>query len=89
MEIFNIGFAILLVKLVFCVLPGVAGAYFLSADRDQMRGIRSWICNLLFGVSNAFDYNKFSRFMRSVGAVLVVISLALSWFILLRGFFSS
>lgn len=89
MEIINISFAILLIKLVFCVLPGVVGAYFLSADRDQMRGIRAWICNLLFGVSNAFDYNKFSRFMRSVGAVLVVISLALSWFILLRGYFSS
>ena len=88
MEMLNIGFAILLAKVVLCVLPGVAGAYLLSSDRERMRALRAWVCNQLFGVSNAFEYNKFSRFMRSVGAVLVAISLAATWFVLLRGYFT-
>ena len=89
MEILNIGFVILLAKVIFCALPGITGAYLLSVDKEGMRGVRAWICNLLFGVSNAFEYNKFSRFMRSLGGVFVAISLVLTWFILLQGFFSS
>jgi hypothetical protein len=88
MEILNISFALLLIKLMCCVLPGVGGVYLLSANRETMRSLRSWICNQLFGVSNAFEYHKFARFMRMIGMVLVVFSLVASWFILLRGYFS-
>ena len=49
MEILNISFAILLIKLVCCVMPGVAGIYLLSADRERMRSLRSSICNQLSG----------------------------------------
>jgi hypothetical protein len=88
MEILNISFAILLIKLVCCVLPGVGGIYLLSADRDRMRSLRAWICNQLFGVSNAFEYNKFARFIRTIGVLLVMFSLVATWFVLLRGYFS-
>lgn len=88
MEILNISFAILLIKLVCCVMPGVAGIYLLSADRERMRSLRSSICNQLFGVSNAFEYNKFARFFRVVGLLLVLFSMVATWFILLRRYFS-
>ncbi len=87
MEILNIGFIILLIKLSFCVLPGVGGCYLIFSDRDRMRSLRAAICRQLFGVSNAFEYSKFSRFMRSVGVLLVVFSFVAVWFLFLRSFF--
>lgn len=87
MEIINISFAILLVKLVICVFPGIVGAILLSADEETMRSFRSWICRRLFGVSNAFQYRKFARFMRAVGILLIAFSMILTWFVHLRGYF--
>ena len=87
MEILNISFAILLTKLVCCVLPGVGGIYLLSANRERMRSMRAWICKQLFGVSNAFEYNKFVRFIRSIAVVLIAFSAVVTWFVLLRGYF--
>ncbi|MGC6456715.1 MAG: hypothetical protein ACON39_01275 [Coraliomargaritaceae bacterium] len=87
MEILNISFAILLIKLLFCVLPGVGGIYLLSADHEKMRSLRAWICKQLFGVSNAFEYKKFARFIRTIAVLLITFSAVVTWFVLLRGYF--
>lgn len=87
MQLLNLEFVILLVKIVICVLPGVLGVYFISSTEESKRGLRNTFCNQLFGVSNAIAYPKFARFLNISGTVLLVFSLAATWFVLLRDFF--
>jgi hypothetical protein len=53
MQLLNIGFAILLIKIALCVLPGVLGIFFLVSSEEAKRHMRSTVCNKLFGISNA------------------------------------
>ncbi len=86
MELLNIGFAILLIKMTICVLPGVLGIFFIASSEDTKRSMRSTLCNQLFGVSNAIPFPKFKSFLHILGTILLLLSLVASWFILLRGF---
>ncbi len=82
MGIFNLGFAILCAQFAFCVLPGVFGIYLLAASEDSKQEMRRWICNSLFGVSNAFSFSGFVRFLFITGTILLVFSvLATSFFV--------
>ena len=53
MELLNLSFAILILKLSFSVLPIVLGSYLLLASDEVKREIRSFICRSLFNVNNA------------------------------------
>ena len=89
MELLNVGFAILLVKIVICAMPGVLGVIFIASSEETKRHMRSTLCNQLFGISNAIPYQKFARFLYISGAILIFISIGLSWMIHLRSFFSA
>ena len=87
MDLFNLGFAILLVKMTICVLPGVLGIFFIASSEDTKRSVRSNVCNQLFGVSNAIPFPKFARFLNIAGTLIIFLSLIATWFILLSKFF--
>ena len=87
MELLNVSFAILLVKMAICILPGVLGIFFIVSSEETKRHMRSTLCNQLFGVSNAIPFPKFERFLYVSGTVLVLLSLIATWFIHLRKFF--
>ena len=87
MELLNISFAILLIKMALCVLPGVLGIFFIVSSEETKRDLRSTLCNKLFGVSNAIPFPKFERFLYISGTILLLLSSVASWFILLRKFF--
>ena len=89
MDLVNISFAILIAKIVFCVLPGVFGIYLLVTSEEAKREMRNRVCNSLFGVSNAIAYPKFARFVNIIGSILLVFSLVASWFLLLRDLIGS
>jgi fatty acid desaturase len=84
MELLNIGFAILIVKIALSVLPGVAGVYFIVMEEDKKRALRNSVCNRLFGVSNAIPYPKFSRILIISGVILIAVSLLFSWVLLIK-----
>ncbi|TVP80077.1 MAG: hypothetical protein EA353_04675 [Puniceicoccaceae bacterium] len=85
MELLNLGFAILLIKIAICILPGVAGIFLLASSEDKKREMRNFACNKLFGVSNAIPYPKFALFTTVFGSCLLLLSLTGTWFLLLRG----
>ncbi|MFP4203780.1 MAG: hypothetical protein ACLFS4_05560, partial [Opitutales bacterium] len=83
MQLLNLKFAILVIKIAICVLPAVFGLYLILSREDSKRELRSFVCNLLFGVSNAFEFKKFSRFLYVLGVLLLLFSLAATWFLLI------
>ena len=87
MQLLNIGFAILLIKIALCVLPGVLGIFFLVSSEEAKRHMRSTVCNKLFGISNAIRYLQFARFLYIAGTLLLLFSAVATWFIHLRKFF--
>ena len=86
MELLNPAFVILVIKVAISILPGVFGIYLIATGEDSKRAIRSWVCNKLFGVSNAFEYKKFVRFLAIVGIGCFFFSAAASWFLVISPF---
>jgi hypothetical protein len=87
MQLLNIKFAILLIKIALCVLPGVLGIFFLVSSEESKRHMRSTVCNKLFGISNAIPFPQFARFLYISGTLLLLFSAVATWFIHLRKFF--
>ena len=87
MQLLNIGFAILVIKIALCVLPGVLGIFFIASSEETKRHMRSTVCNKLFGISNAIPFPKFARFLYISGTLLLLFSVVATWFIHLRKFF--
>ena len=87
MELLNISFAILLVKLSISVLPGVAGCYLLFASDEVKREMRSFVCRSLFNVNNAIPMRDFNRLLRWVGGLGVFFGLVAGWFLVVAPFF--
>jgi hypothetical protein len=87
MELLNIGFAILLIKMAICVLPGVLGIFFIASSEETKRSMRSKLCNQLFGVSNAVPFPKFKGFLHISGVILLLLSSFATYLIHLKKFF--
>ena len=87
MELLNVSFALLLIKMALCVLPGVLGIFFIASSEETKRGMRSTLCNKLFGVSNAIPFPKFERFLYISGTILLLLSLVATYLIHLKKFF--
>ena len=87
MELLNVSFALLLIKMALCVLPGVLGIFFIASSEETKRGMRSTLCNKLFGVSNAIPFPEFERFLYISGTILLLLSLVATYLIHLRKFF--
>ena len=87
MQLLNISFAILLIKMALCVLPGVLGIFFIVSSEETKRGMRNTLCNKLFGVSNAIPFPEFERFLYISGTILLLLSLVATYLIHLKKFF--
>ena len=87
MELLNISFAILLIKMALCVLPGVLGIFFIVSSEETKRDLRSTLCNKLVGVSTAIPFPKFERCWSISGTILLLLSVVATWFIHLKKFF--
>ena len=83
MELLNISFALLILKITFCVLPGVMGIFLIVSSEDNKRKIRNKICGRLFGVRDAIPLHKFARFLYFVGALSILLSVTASWLLIL------
>lgn len=87
MELLNLSFAILLIKMAISLLPGVIGVFMIVSPEEKKRELRSYFCSKVFGVSNAIPYRNFARAMVVLGSLLVAFTLVASWFLLLRDLF--
>jgi hypothetical protein len=87
MPLVNISFAILVLKLSVCVLPGVLGIFFIASSEETKRRMRGTLCNRLFGVSNAIPFSKFKSFLHISGTLLLLLSLVATYLIHLKKFF--
>ena len=86
MELLNIGFAILIAKISFCVLPGVFGAYLIALSEEEKRRKRDRFCSHYLGYSKALRYKKFARCINILAVFLIFISCGLIWFFILQGY---
>ena len=89
MALLNLGFAILLIKITVCVLPGFLGLYLILSNVDKKRDLRNSLCSKVFGVRNAIPYPSFARTLLVVGTLLLIFSAAAAWFLLLKNYFIS
>ena len=89
MALLNLGFAILLLKISICVLPGFLGLYILFSNVDKKRDWRNLLCSKVFGVRNAIPYPSFARTLLVLGTLLLIFSAVATWFLLLRNYFAS
>ena len=87
MPLLNIGFAILIIKMLICTLPAVLGIVMIVSSEESKRGFRNKFCSKVFGMSNAIPYLKFTRTMYVFGTLLLAFSLVSTWFLLLRPIF--
>lgn len=87
MPLLNLSFAILIIKMAICILPGVIGIFMIVSSEEKKRELRNSFCNRLFGVSNAIPYPKFALSMVVIGSILLVFTLVTSWFVLLQKMF--
>ena len=84
MPLLNIGFAILIIKMLICTLPAVLGIVMIVSSEESKRGFRNKFCSKVFGMSNAIPYLKFTRTMAVLGTALLAFSLLSTWFLLLH-----
>ena len=85
MELLNIQFAILLGKLVICVLPVVLGVALISTKEEGKCEMRKWGRIRLFGFGNAIDHFSFARTVLILGIASVAFGAVATWFLFLAG----
>lgn len=86
MELLNISFALLILKIAFCVLSFVFGIFLIASSMETKRKMRDKFCHRLFGVRKAIPSHKFARFLYLMGALLLLFSMAASWFLVLKAY---
>lgn len=87
MELLNVSFVLLLIKLSIGILPIAFGLYTFLISEDAKRNLRSTVCRALFNVSNAIPMKNFSRMLYWVGFVSLIFGLISTWAFILRPFF--
>jgi divalent metal cation (Fe/Co/Zn/Cd) transporter len=85
MDLVNIGFIILVIKIAISVIPAVVGFYLIFCNRDQKREIKRIVCRTLFGSGSVFETDAFARFLVLLGLLLIVFSGLFAWFFLISG----
>lgn len=86
MELLNLSFAILIIKLSISVLPIVLGSYIMLAPKEIKRDMRGFICRSLFNVNNAIPMRDFNRILYGVGGLGVLLGLVAGWILVLKPF---
>lgn len=83
MELLNIGFIKLLIKLTIGVMPIVLGLTFLCLSEEAKRDMRNGLCRAAFGESGAIPYAKFVRIGSILACIVILFGLVLTWFLVL------
>jgi hypothetical protein len=83
MELVNIGFAILIIKIALSVVPAILGFYLIFCNIDQKREIKRAICRALFGSGSVFTTEAFAKFLVVIGLLMVIFSGLFAWFFLI------
>ncbi|MFP4157534.1 MAG: hypothetical protein ACLFU4_07950 [Opitutales bacterium] len=83
MELANIGFVLLCIKLAIGVIPFALGIFFIATEEEKKRAMRAWLCNRLFGVSNAIPYPNFARTLTVAGILMMLFGLVATWFLVI------
>lgn len=84
MELLNIAFAILIVKITLCVLPGIFGVFLIFSSQNTKRSLRNKVCSQLFGIKTAIPAYRFVRFLYVAGTFLALLSFAAVWFLIVK-----
>jgi hypothetical protein len=85
MELVNIGFAILIIKIALSVVPVILGFYLIFCSIDQKREIKRAVCRILFESGSVFTTEAFSKFLVVIGLLMVIFGGLFAWFLLLSG----
>ena len=88
MELLNISFGILLIKLTVSVLPLTLSIYILLSSEETKREIRSVVCRALFNINNAIPMRSFNRIIFWVGGLGVLFGLVSGWFLIIKPYLS-
>jgi hypothetical protein len=86
MELLNLAFAILILKITLCVLPGIFGIFLIFSSQSSKRRMRSKVCSRLFGISDAIRTRKFTCFLYVLGMLSMLFSLTAIWVFVLRAY---
>ena len=84
MELLNISFAILVIKIAISVVPVVVGFVVFSMDEDAKHRLRDRFCSKVFGSRNAISYDKFVFNLYLCAAVLVGMGLLFGLVLVVR-----
>lgn len=79
MELLNVSFAILLIKIMLGALPFFGGVAYCFTREEGRREIRNTVCSGLFGVANAIPFAKFNRFMVGLSIFAIIFGLLMLW----------
>jgi hypothetical protein len=84
MDLLNVSFAILIIKIALGAVPMVAGVAYFCMQEDSKRELRNSICSGMLGVSNAIPFEKFHRFMVGLSFFAIVIGAIVFWLLVIR-----
>lgn len=83
MDLLNISFAILIIKIMIGAVPLVGGITYFCIDEDAKREFRNSVCNSMFGVPHAVPFMKFNRFMTVLSLLGIVFGLLVLWLLVI------
>jgi uncharacterized membrane protein YozB (DUF420 family) len=85
MELVNIGFVLLIIKIALSVVPVILGFYLIFCSIDQKRELKRAVCRALFGSGSVFTTEAFARFLVVIGLLMVLFGGIFAWFFLISG----
>ena len=89
MELLNIRFVILVVKISVCALPAVFAIYLLAMpDKDQRR-LGNKLNMLFFEAHGVISHQSWKRARLVIAAVALIFTGVATWFLILAGLFES
>ena len=79
MELLNIGFLILFLKVGLCTCLGIFALLLIFAKERLKRRCRDRICFYLFGFNKAIAYKEFNKILKIFGFIFALVDGSLLW----------
>lgn len=79
MELLNVSFFILVLKVSLCTSLGLLAMFLIFARERVKRRLRDRICFYLFGLHKAINYREFNKFLKILGFIFCVADGLLFW----------
>lgn len=83
MDLLNVGFALLIVKLAVSVLLIIGGVSYLVMQTEAKRTFRNKVCRMFFDSSRAVRFDKFDRIMQASSVAGILLGGLIGWFMVL------